>query len=111
MTGKRICTRRPKAIEDIDGHVRHIATESITSALKFVDQIEETVEIIMQFPESGGRFVTQDQRLVGVRAKLVSQFPRYAVFYVVGQDTIEIIRVIAGGQEFDAILSPSESVG
>ena len=106
-----VCTRRPRAIEDIDEHAKHIAKESVNSASTFVDKIEETVEFIIQFPESGGLFVTQHRRLLGVRAKLVSQFPRYAVFYLVDEFAIEIVRVLAGGQEFDTILSTLERPG
>lgn len=63
MAGKKLCKRRPRAIEDIDTHATQFAKESVHSALKFVDKIEETVEFIMQFPVAGGRFVTQNQRL------------------------------------------------
>lgn len=95
--------RRPLAIEDIAGHSNHIAKSNLDVALRFLDSIEITVELLCQFPEAGGTVPTTRPEAEGLRAKLVNGFGNYVVLYFVTSETIDIARVVRGGQELDQI--------
>ena len=53
------------------------------------------------FPESGGPFATSVPELAGLRTKLVKDFPSHVVFYIERDDSIEVVRVLRGGQDMD----------
>ncbi|MCO8120492.1 type II toxin-antitoxin system RelE/ParE family toxin [Stieleria sp. TO1_6] len=103
MTGRKVPYRRQLAIEDIAGHSDRIAETNLDAAFRFLDAIEETVELLCQFPEAGGAVPTIRQEAEGLRAKLVNDFRSYVVLYFVTAETIDVARVIRGGQELDQI--------
>ena len=103
MPGRKMPRRRRLAIDDIAGHSSHIAESNLDSALRFLDAVEATVELLCQFPEAGGAVPTARPDAEGLRAKLVSGFSNYVVLYFVTAETIDIARVIWGGEEIDRI--------
>jgi plasmid stabilization system protein ParE len=103
MAARKVPHRRRLAIEDITGHSSHIAESNLDAALRFLDAIEATVELLCQFPESGGTAPTARPEAEGLRAKLVNGFGSYVVLYFITAETIDIARVIRGGQELDMI--------
>ncbi|MCS7471647.1 type II toxin-antitoxin system RelE/ParE family toxin [Stieleria sp. ICT_E10.1] len=92
MPERRTPHRRRLAIDDIAGHSSRIAESNLDAALRFLDAIETTVDLLCQFPEADG-----------LRAKLVNGFGNHVVLYFVTPETIDIVRVIWGGQEIDQI--------
>jgi len=103
MPGRRTPHRRRLAIDDIAGHSSRIAESNLDAALRFLDAIETTVDLLCQFPEAGGAVPTTRPEANGLRAKLVNGFGNYVVLYFVTQEAIDIARVIRGGQEIDQI--------
>ena len=91
------------AIEDIAGHSFHIAEDNLDAALRFLDSIEATVELLCQFPEAGGTISIARPEVEGLRAKLVNGFSNYVILYIATGETIDILRVIRGGQELDQV--------
>jgi len=75
MSLTRIPEWRPKAWEDVECHAVTVGG----AAQKFLDRINDTVELLCLHPELGGVFETSNPRLFGLRAKLVSDFPRFVV--------------------------------
>jgi plasmid stabilization system protein ParE len=71
--------------------------------LRFLDAIETTVDLLCQYPEAGGAVPTTRPEAKGLRAKLVNGFGNYVVLYFVTAETVDIARVIRGGQEIDQI--------
>ena len=96
--------RRPKAVHDAAGHFAYIADGSPRSAERFVDDLKATFELLQLQPEAGGLFPTTSPKLKGIRAKPVRNFRRYVVFYRVSENRLEIIRILAGGQEMASVL-------
>lgn len=90
--------RHPKAAEDVEGHAMYIAEGSIDAALLFLERAEQTIKGLGLFPESGAPFPSRVPELAGVRTKLVKDFPNHVVFYIVRDETIEVVRVLRGGQ-------------
>jgi plasmid stabilization system protein ParE len=103
MTTRKIPFRRRLAVEDIAGHANRIAEDNIGAALRFLDAVEATVEMLCLFPEAGGAVPTNLVDANGLRAKLVNGFGNYVVLYFITIETIDIARVIRGGQELDQI--------
>ncbi|QDV41732.1 Plasmid stabilization system protein [Stieleria neptunia] len=103
MPERKVPHRRRLAIDDIAGHSRYIAESNLDSALRILDAIEATVEMLCQYPEAGGVVPITRPEAKGLRAKLVNGFGDYVVLYFVTAETIDITRVIRGGQEIDQI--------
>jgi len=103
MSGPKVPHRRRLAVDDIAGHSQHIAENNLDAALRFLDAVEATVELLSQFPEAGGAVTTNRVDADGLRAKLVIGFGHYVVLYFVTNATLDIARVIRGGQELDQI--------
>lgn len=103
MSSRKVPHRRRLAIDDVARHSQHIAENNLDAALRFLDAVEETVELLSQFPETGGVVPTNLVDAIGLRAKLVNGFGNYVVLYFVTDETVDIARVIRGGQELDQI--------
>ena len=91
--------RRPKAIEDVEQHATYIADGSIDTALRFLERAEQTIKGLALFPASGASFPSRLPELAGLRTKLVKDFPNHVVFYIEREKTIEVIRMLRGGQD------------
>jgi plasmid stabilization system protein ParE len=92
-------THRPKAADDVESHAMYIAYGSIDAALRFLERAEQTIKGLALFPQSGAPFATGVPDLEGIRTKLVKDFPNHVVFYVEREDSIEVVRVLRGGQD------------
>ena len=86
------------AVEDIAEHANSIAKSNLDAALRFLDPLEETVDLLCEYPEAGG-VVPTGPKVESLRAKLVNGFTNHVVLYFVHPETIDIARVIRGGQE------------
>jgi len=91
--------RRPIAVEDVEHHATYIADGSIDAALRFLERAEQTIKGLALFPASGAPFPSRLPELDGLRTKLVKDFPNHVVFYIEQEETIEIVRVLRGGQD------------
>lgn len=96
--------RRPRAKADLEHHAFQIADENIEAAIRFVDAVESTIGLLCEHPELGGRFVTSDHELLDIRAKPVNGFGRFVIFYRDHGDTIEVVRLLAGGDNMDVLI-------
>ena len=54
MTVRKVPFRRRLAVDDIAGHSQRIAENNFDAALRFLDAVEATAELLCQFPEAGG---------------------------------------------------------
>ncbi len=102
MPVRKVPHRRQFAINDVAGHASRIAESNLDAALRFLDAIEATVDLLCQFPEAGGAVPTTRPEAEGLRAKLVNDFGQYVLYFVTAE-TVDIARVIRGGQEIDQI--------
>lgn len=100
---RKMPRRRRLAIDDIANHSNQIAKNNLRSALRFLDAVDATVELLCQFPEAGGVVPTNRSDTDGLRAKLISGFGNYVILYFVTENAVDIARVIRGGQELHQI--------
>lgn len=78
-------------------------------ALGFLNDFSTTCGLLSQQPEMGWPAVMQHPRLRGIRTLRVSgRFDKYLVFYVLPGKSIEVVRVVHGAKDLDALFSECE---
>ena len=95
-------TRRPLAEADVLQIWDHIADDSLTAADHWVDRLDEEFRLLATQPMMGR---ARDELASGVRS---FPFGRYVVFYVPLDDGIDVIRVLHGSRDIDAIFNPEQ---
>jgi plasmid stabilization system protein ParE len=103
MASRNAVYRRPLAIADIVSHSENIAVHNLGSAVRFLDALESTIDLLSVFPEAGGLVPVRRTELEGLRAKLIVGFSNYILLYFAEENIVDIVRVIRGGQDLDSI--------
>jgi len=95
-------TRRPLAEADIIEIWDYIADDSIDAADRWVDRLDEQLGLLAEQPMMGR---SRDELSPGVRS-----FPlgRYVIFYAPLDDGIDVIRVLHGARDVDAVFKPEQ---
>jgi toxin ParE1/3/4 len=101
--------RTPKAKQDLLEHVLYLTKINLDIAERFIDASEETFVKLAQMPRKGKLREREHPELVGVRQWFVSGFDHYLIFYRPIKGGIEILRVLHGTQDIDAILDSEAS--
>ena len=101
MSGKPVVLRE-RARCDIDEAVEHYLSEAgPASALKFVDDLEDTLRQIVERPASGSPRHAHELQIPGLRFRSIGRFP-YLVFYVEREADIDVWRVLHGARDIPA---------
>ena len=89
--------RRPLAEADLDDIWWYIAQDNPDAADRLLDKIEEQCQALAQFPKMG---INRDKLMPALRS-----FPigNYLIFYFPIADGIEVIRVLSGMRDIDAL--------
>ena len=95
-------TRRPLAEADILEVWDYIADDSIDAADRWVDRLDEQLRLLAAQPMMGR---SRDELSLGVRS---FPFGRYVVFYAPLDDGIDVIRVLHGARDVDAVFKPEQ---
>jgi toxin ParE1/3/4 len=93
-------TRRPLAEADIIEIWATIAGDSPSAADRWVDRLDEQLRLLAGQPMMGR---ARDELVPGVRS---FPFGNYVVFYARLDDGIDVIRVLHGARDIDAVFSP-----
>jgi toxin ParE1/3/4 len=95
-------TRRPQAAVDILDIWLYIAEDSIEQADRWVDKLDEKLGIMATQPLMG--------REREALAPSLRSFPfgRYVIFYVPIDDGIDLVRVLHGARDVNAIFSEDQ---
>jgi len=93
----------PAADQDLDEQaVYYLERAASKTATRWYDQAAATFEFLAGHPEI--RAQTPREALRGIRSWPVSGFERHDVFYRPIEEGIEVVRVLHGAQDLDAIL-------
>ena len=92
-------TRRPEAETDVIDIWGFIAEDSITEADRWVDRLDERLQLWATQPMIGR---ARDELAPGIRSMA---FGRYVVFFAPIHDGIDIVRVLHGSRDIDATFS------
>ena len=98
---------RPAAEQDLTTCAAHIAADNIEAALRFIDEVEVTVNSLADSPLLGTEMSFAHPDLAGLRRRVVSQrFRNYLLFYraITPTRTVELIRILHGARELPPVL-------
>jgi toxin ParE1/3/4 len=96
--------RRDKALEDLADCAFYIAEDNPDIAARFVDAFEESVDRLARMPYIGVAVPLDAPSLFGLRRWPIKGFEKYLVFYLVFENTIDIVRILHAAQDITAIL-------
>lgn len=95
--------KRPQAKRDIEECFVYIAEDNLDVGVYFLVAVEDTLEIIAQNPYIGSKKQVNSSKLKDVRMWRVKSYPNYLIFYLVNNESIEIIRMIHAKRDFTII--------
>lgn len=86
---------KPDAREDIDSQARFLVENAtVEVAMKFVDAVHQTAEMLATQPELGERLTTASQYSAEYRRWSVRGFREYLMFYRQIGETLEVARLL-----------------
>lgn len=89
--------KRPQAEADIDDLWWHIAQENPDAADRLLDTIAERCHALAHFPYIG---ISQEELMPALRSLPVGN---YLLYYLPLDDGIEVVRVLHGARDIDAL--------
>ncbi len=89
--------KRPLAEADLDDIWWYIAQDNPDAADRFLTKVDEQCQALAQFPKMG---ISKDDLMPSLRSFPVGS---YLIFYLPMDDGIEIIRVLPGMRDIDAL--------
>ena len=89
--------KRPRADADLEEIWWYIAQDDPDSADRLLDKIEERCKLLARFPLMGA---SREELMPSLRS---SPAGNYVVFYLPLKDGIEVVRVLPGMMDIDAL--------
>ncbi len=108
----RRLSRRRAALDDLaDQAAWYIAHASQEVADRFLAAVERELGVILAVPDMGSSRAYANPALAGLRMAPVRGFETHLVFYLPTEEGIELVRVLHGARDIDAIMKaePSEA--
>ena len=96
--------RHPDVAEDIVGIASYIAQNSVTTAFRFVDSVEATLEWILEHRGAGRLRDFEDPRLSRVRSWAVKRFRNHLIFYEIEQSGIFVLAIVHGARDLPRVI-------
>ena len=88
-----------RAEEDLASIWQLVASESATSADRLMSELRDAIDSLRLFPHRG--MPVRSSRHAGARAVFVRR--RWMVLYRVQQDRVEVLRVVGGRRDIEAL--------
>jgi len=101
--------RTAKAKQDLLEHVLYLAKINPDVAERFIEASEMAFEKLAQMPRKGQRQEFKSPELADARRWFIPGFDKYLIFYRPVKGGIEILRVLSGVQNIDAIMDDEDS--
>jgi toxin ParE1/3/4 len=96
---ERRILRRLRAYKDVERISDFIAKDSPQAALRFVEQVEQSLQELAKFPSLGVEMVFNHADLSGIRCLPVTRFPSYLIYYFARTSSIEVVRILHGARD------------
>jgi toxin ParE1/3/4 len=96
-----------KARRDIDDIAEYIAVDNLDAAIHFCVAVEDALDKLVQLPGMGRLREFDNPALVAVRSWPIKGFANYLVFYRPLENGIEVLRIIHGSRDIEAIFMDS----
>ena len=97
-----------ETLQDLDEISAYIGTENPAASVHFLEAAQAAFERIADAPGMGTRRDYGNPALVGLRVFRIPEFGKYGIYYLTTAETIEILHVLHGSRDLDAIFAPSE---
>jgi toxin ParE1/3/4 len=91
---------RPRAAEDLEVIYRFIAQDSPVRAFSFIERIQKRCDLLRDSPEQGR--ARPDLR---PNLRIVPYGRSVVIAYQIAENSVEIVRIFYGGQDYEAIMS------
>ena len=96
---------RPRADRDLADLAEYIAADNLDAAINFLLAARRSMEFLTTSPHAGALYeLASGRRLRGVRKWSVKGYRNYLIFYRVGTESIEILRVVHGARDIPTLL-------
>lgn len=96
--------KRPLVIHDLIELATYIAEDNLDASDRFLTAAEQTFKQLAKMPGMGKLSQFSNPNLTDVRQQPVKGLQKYLVFYRPTDSGVEILRVIHGARDFEAIL-------
>lgn len=96
--------KRPKVISDLIEIATYIGQNNLSASDRFLLASEETFKQLQKLPYIGKICQFSHPKLVNIRQHPIKGFRNYLIFYCVTEDVIEVLRVLNGVRDIEAIL-------
>lgn len=95
-----------RARQDIADQVDFYALHDLVPdvALRFIDALEEGLQLLVEHPEAGSTCTFASKRLVGLRQWAIPGFPKHLIFYRPVEGGIEVVRVLHGARDLPGLM-------
>lgn len=93
----------PQAEVDIEQIAQGIAIQRPRIADRFLNAVDRSLKRLRDLPYLGVPWETEATELQGMRLWVVAGFPNHLVFYRPTASGIEVIRVVHGSRDLDAV--------
>jgi toxin ParE1/3/4 len=90
---------RPAAIDDITRHAVYLDAPRAGTGERFARQTLATFGVLASQPGVGVAMKFRRTWLCGVRRRPVRGFANYLVFYIPGEESVEILRLLHGAMD------------
>jgi toxin ParE1/3/4 len=101
-------TRKPEVKIDLIELADYISHDNLDAALRFLDAAENTFVFLATHHEAGQLCNFRSQEARGVRVWRVDGFKNHLIFYCPTNDGIDVVRVLHGARDIEAIFSEPE---
>ncbi len=81
---------------------------SLTTSDRFLEAVEKAYKRLAEMPGLGVLRDYGNPALSGMRVWPVPKFPKYLIFYRATDTELEILRVLHGARDLDAIFAPPQ---
>jgi plasmid stabilization system protein ParE len=104
VTGqRRVCEIHDLARDDINAIVDYIKIEQPGASVRWALALQNTFELLQQFPMAGKRIGSSETSIGGIRAMTVGRFRSYVVIYEGYPEKVVVMRVVRVGFDLGAL--------
>ena len=94
---------RPPAVQDMEDQAYYLCTKSPAAADRFLEACEADLQRLAGMPGMGRLREFRNPKAADIRSWPLSGFPNHLIFYRPIEDGIEVLRVLHGARDIDAI--------
>jgi toxin ParE1/3/4 len=100
---RRSARRTRRARRDVVETANFIARDSLDAAMRFFDAVDDAIRKLAEMPGMGRLRDFQNPKFRDVRSWPIKGFENHLIFYHPTPRGIEVIRVLHGARDVDAI--------